>query len=205
VIAWVNVPRPARTVALMALAEWAEATARSLLADPLPRRWAHTQGVAARARTLAVILGQDADLIVAAAWLHDIGYSTAIAATGFHPLDGARHLRDAERASNLLCRQVANHTAALTEAAERGLAADLASEFPPPPRDLDDALCYCDMTIGPEGQPMSVGNRLAEILSRYGPGDPVHKAITTSSPYLTAAVARVAVRLGNCDARGLTR
>lgn len=181
----------------MALAEWAEATARSLLGDPLPRRWAHTQGVAATARTLAGALGKDADLIVAAAWLHDIGYSPAIVVTGFHPLDGARHLRDAERASDLLCRLVANHTAASTEAGERGLAADLGREFPLPPRDLDDALCYCDMTTGPDGQPMTASQRLAEILSRYGPDDPVHKAISAASPHLTDAVARVARRLSS--------
>ena len=41
----------------------------------MPRRWAHTRGVAARARTLVPILGDAADLIEAAAWLHDIGYS----------------------------------------------------------------------------------------------------------------------------------
>ena len=74
-------------------AERAEEIARTLLEKPLPRRWAHTQGVAARARTLAPILGDDADLLEAAAWLHDIGYSPALAATGFHPLDGARYLR----------------------------------------------------------------------------------------------------------------
>src|SRR5262245_41246668 len=59
----------------MTLADWAETTARDLLADPLPRRWAHTQGVAATARTLASLLGADAGLLLAAAWLHDIGYS----------------------------------------------------------------------------------------------------------------------------------
>ena len=83
----------------MSQADWAEATARKLLAKPLPRRWAHTQGVAATARSLAPVLGPDADLVTAAAWLHDIGYAPDVAATGFHPLDGARHLRDNEGAS----------------------------------------------------------------------------------------------------------
>jgi hypothetical protein len=32
-------------------AAWAESLARTLLADTLPRRWTHVQGVAARART----------------------------------------------------------------------------------------------------------------------------------------------------------
>jgi hypothetical protein len=57
------------------LASWAQLLARALLQEPLPRRWAHVQGVAARARSLAPVLGADADLLEAAAWLHDIGYA----------------------------------------------------------------------------------------------------------------------------------
>jgi len=50
----------------MNLADWAEDTARTILQEPLPRRWAHSQGVAAQARTLASILGPDTDLLTAA-------------------------------------------------------------------------------------------------------------------------------------------
>ena len=70
--------------------------ARELLQKSLPRRWAHTRGVARTARELSPILGADADLVLAAAWLHDIGYAPAVAVTGFHPLDGARHLRSTD-------------------------------------------------------------------------------------------------------------
>jgi HD superfamily phosphodiesterase len=73
---------------------WAEQLARKLLENPLPRRWSHVQGVAARARGLAPVVGGDAGLLEAAAWLHDIGYSPELAGTGFHPLDGARYLGD---------------------------------------------------------------------------------------------------------------
>ena len=59
------------------LAPWAEQLARELLQGSLPRRWAHVQGVATRACSLAPVLGADADLIEAAAWLHDIGYAPA--------------------------------------------------------------------------------------------------------------------------------
>ena len=44
------------------------------------------------------MLGADADLIEAAAWLHDIGYALGLATTGLHQLDGARYLRDARHA-----------------------------------------------------------------------------------------------------------
>ncbi|MGI5508255.1 HD domain-containing protein [Streptomyces sp. CA-106131] len=66
--------------------------AESLL-PPLGNRWLHTQAVAARAREVAAAVSEDArDLLVAAAWLHDIGYALELRETGFHPLDGARHL-----------------------------------------------------------------------------------------------------------------
>jgi hypothetical protein len=185
----------------MTYADWAEVVARNLLEKPLPRRWAHTRGVAATALTLSGIFDDDADLLVSAAWLHDIGYSPAIAATGFHPLDGARHLRDSEEADELLCRLVAHHTCALTEAAERGLADQLAREFPMPPDDLADALIYSDMTTGPDGQTMAVDNRIAEILARHGPEHPVSRARSKSTPQIAAAVARVTTKLSQLRER----
>ncbi len=65
------------------LTSWARLLARALLQETFPRRWAHVQGVAARARSLAV-LGADADLREAAAWLHGIGYAPSLATTGMH-------------------------------------------------------------------------------------------------------------------------
>jgi len=188
-------------------AAWAEHTARRILAEPLPRRWAHTRQVAAAARTLAPVLGPDADLVTAAAWLHDIGYAPALAGTGFHPLDGARYLRDTEHAGGLLCRLVAHHSCAQVEADERGLGADLASEFEPAPCPLADALIYCDMTTGPDGQRLHVDQRLSEILARYGPDDVVNRAITRSAPLLAAAAARVTRQLNQarCAAPRRTR
>src|SRR5690349_15476819 len=64
------------------LASWTHQLARELLKEPLPRRWAHVQGVANRALGLASVLGADADLLEAAAWLHDIGYAPGLAITG---------------------------------------------------------------------------------------------------------------------------
>ena len=115
------------------LAPWAQQLARALLQEPLPRRWAHVQGVAARARSLAPVLGPDADLLEAAAWVHDVGYAPNLAITGLHQLDGARYLRDAQHADAMLCRLVAHHSCAIIEAGERGLADVLGSEFEPAP------------------------------------------------------------------------
>jgi hypothetical protein len=169
--------------------------ARSLLAEPLPRRWAHTQGVASRAETLAPILGDDADLLHAAAWLHDIGYSPALATTGFHPLDGARYLRDTEHADPRLCRLVAHHSCACLEADERGLADVLRAEFPPEDDGLTPALIYCDMTTDPDGNPVTFDARLEEITSRYGTEHLVSRSMQRAARDIRQAISDVEQRL----------
>src|SRR6266487_258857 len=184
----------------MRMTEWAENISRAILQTALPRRWAHTRQVAAVAERLRPVLREDTDLLTAAAWLHDIGYGPALASVGYHPLDGARYLRDVERADGMLCRLVAHHSCAVIEAEERGVAAELIAEFEPAPPYLADALIYCDMASGPDGQPMTVAERLAEITNRYGPADVVSRAIARSAPLLTAAAGRVRQRIAEHDA-----
>jgi HD superfamily phosphodiesterase len=176
-------------------ADWAEELACKHLEIPLPRRWGHVQGVAARARALAPILGEDADLLEAAAWLHDIGYSPELVETGFHPLDGARYLRDSHFADPILCSLVAHHSCAVIEAEERGLACELRREFPPASTVLSDALAYCDMTTDPSGKMVSVHDRLAEIRERYGPDSIVTRFTHSAEPCLVASVERTSFLL----------
>jgi HD domain len=191
----VNVPRRLSSLGRMnTLALWAGQLARALLQDSLPRRWAHVQGVAARARGLAPVLGTDADLLEAAAWLHDIGYAPDLAATGLHALDGARYLRDAQHADAMLCRLVAHHSCAIVEAGERGLADILGLEFEPAPYVLSSVLTCCDMTTSPDGEPVPVGRRLAEIHHRYGQGHLVSRSIQRATPMILRAVEQVQVR-----------
>lgn len=131
-----------------AAAHWARAESAAILAGTLPRRWNHVQHVAARALTLADLLAADAELVVAAAWLHDVGYAPDLAASGFHPLDGARYLRR-QGADDRLCGLVAYHSAALVEAGMRGLAEDLQGEFTDEASPLTDALWWADLTTAP--------------------------------------------------------
>jgi HD domain len=188
----VNVPARLTSVDFMqTIAAWAEGLARTLLADSLPRRWSHVQGVAARARTLKPSLGSDAGLLEAAAWLHDIGYAPELVVTGLHGLDGARFLRDVQHADPMLCRLVAHHSYAVIEAEERGLAHVLTREFAPPPQPLADALTFCDMTTSPDGERVHVHNRLAEIHDRYGSGHLVSRFISRATQLILEAVSHV--------------
>lgn len=174
---------------------WARNLARTLLADALPTRWAHTQGVGRSAESIAPIVGADADLLSCAAWLHDIGYAAGIAKTGFHPLDGARYLRDIEGAEDRLCRLVANHSLAIIEARNRGLSVQLSNEFPIIDGLLSEALTYCDMTTNPRGDKTGVDARLDEVTVRYSASHVVARSITEARPQLSRIVASISAIL----------
>ena len=77
----------------MTLTGWAAGYAEELLA-PLGDRWAHVQGVVRQAQEVAAVLpAEEREVLVAAAYLHDLGYAPALVETGSHALDGACHLR----------------------------------------------------------------------------------------------------------------
>ncbi|GAA2731392.1 HDIG domain-containing protein [Pedococcus aerophilus] len=157
--------------------DWARAQAEQFMST-LGRRWAHVQAVAARAASLP-FEGGDRELLVAAAYLHDIGYAPGLAATGFHPLDGARHLRSFGEED--LARLVAHHTNAKHEAGLRGIE-DYEDEFPFGGTLLDDALTFCDLSTSPDGQLVTIEDRLAEIVERYGPDHVVARTVLAGMP-----------------------
>ena len=147
-------------------------------------------------------MGDGAALLTSAAVLHDIGYAPRLAVTGFHPLDGARFLRDEHQAEERLCRLVANHSFALLEAEERGLLEILEAEFPVPKDQLlVDALVYCDMTTTPDGHVTTAQERVAEIVSRYGANSIVGRFIRRARPKIFAAVGRVEAALETAQPR----
>ncbi len=177
----------------VSLTSAARQVAEQALAVALPSRWIHVQAVAAAAKRLERVV-PDSDVLVAAAWLHDIGYAPDIADSGLHALDGARWLVR-HGWDEPVTELVANHSCALYEAQERGLAEALATEFPRRRTPTADALWYADMTTGPLGQTMTVRERLQEIRKRYGPDDVVTRFWRRAEPELLEAVQRTERRL----------
>ncbi|MFD7062496.1 HD domain-containing protein [Streptomyces sp. NPDC059906] len=172
--------------------DWAGRIAEAELRELLPRRWLHSRGVAGRAEELGRLLRMDAELLTAAAILHDVGYAPRLAITGFHPLDGARFLRDEHGAGEQLTRLVANHSFALLEAEERGLREALATEFPLSDDPLlVDALVYCDMTTTPDGGRTTARGRVTEIVGRYGADSVVGRFIRRAAPEIFSSVERI--------------
>lgn len=173
----------------------APAAARSLarlLLRQLPRRWTHVQAVGHSATRLAPRLALPASeqqTLVAAAWLHDIGYSAALPAPyGWHPLDGAAFLRTLgfERLAGL----VAHHTTADQESVLLGHAAAL-SGFPAENTLISSALSYLDMTNGPDGQRWTFAQRFADVQQRYGDDSTPTRAMREAMPHLLNVHAQV--------------
>ena len=177
------------------LVDAARALAEAMLRDAIPRRWQHVQGVAGRAAELSAGLrSSDRSVLLASAWLHDVGNSPAVAMTGFHPLDGARFL-SAEDFHPEVVQLVAFHSGAEVEADERHLLTELA-RFSEPPADLLRRLTAADMSTSPDGLPIDPRFRIREILVRYEPEHPVHRAVTRSGPDLIAVAEAVAAEVG---------
>ncbi|MEV4640035.1 HD domain-containing protein [Actinoplanes sp. NPDC049548] len=176
------------TVRTPVLASAAREVAFGLLGT-MGDRWRHTRGVAERAGELASALDLDADILVSAAWLHDIGYAAPAVVTGFHPLDGADHIAGHGWPLSIAA-YVAHHSGARFVAAARGLAERLAA-YPYEEGLVSDALTYADQTVGPRGDRVSVTDRRAEMLRRHGPCSWNARVDHLRGPYLAAVAERV--------------
>lgn len=164
------------------------------LLRPLGSRWLHTVAVAEAASLLAEALPSlDGARLVAAAYLHDVGYASHLVITEFHALDGAVWLTGLVEPEVVAL--VAHHSCAWVEAEIRGLSSQL-EEMPQPNLELLDALTCCDMTSGPEGQSVDVDERINEVMRRYGPDSVVTRSIEGAADYLRDAVARAEAGAG---------
>ena len=160
-------------------------------------RWEHARAVASRAALAAAVLDPDErPLLIAAAWVHDIGYARTVRRTGFHPLDGALYLHDRGWPSTIVG-LVAHHSGARFVAEVWGVGQLMrtfdADEYAYGP--LADALTYADQTTGPDGELMTIDDRLADMLRRHGPDSPNARAHALRAPALRAAVHRTERRL----------
>jgi len=180
------------------LVVWSAEQARRRLCG-LGRRWLHTRGVVARAQALGTIVAEvDREVLIAAAYLHDIGYAPELTVTGFHPLDGAQWLRG-QGYERLAC-LVAHHSGARFEAQVKGFG-DALDAFPPEHSLTADLLTYCDLTTDPDGVQITPSARLAEVRHRHGAESEVARGIDAAEAALTELVARTEQQIANRTAR----
>jgi hypothetical protein len=165
---------------------WAAEHAEKLLV-PVENRWPHTMGVVRTAEYVGKALNdEDRSLLIAAAYLHDVGYAPQIQRTGFHPLDGAYYLLSLNQ--KRLASLVAYHSEAQFEAKLRDLLPEL-NNIPREYSAIADALTYCDIHTSPSGASIPFDERIADILQRYPEDHIVNQAIRQAIPFYTQAIA----------------
>lgn len=184
------------------LITWAEREASRLLSG-LDSRWPHTRSVAERSMGLACALpARDGEALVAAAFLHDVGYAPELIWSGHHGVDGAAHL--AAIGEHRLAALVAHHSASTAEAALLGLT-QLHERYVPECSPVADALTYFDIITGPRGQLQTVQQRVDDVGRRYGGGHLVTRAVQASIPDLLSAVHRTEALLATGEPSQIRR
>lgn len=211
--------RPSMTIAPLGFASGgltapARALAETLLAEALPDRWQHVRRVAITASGLSASIALPAaeqDLVTAAAWLHDVGYSPtllrslaarSLGLADFHPLDGATYLH-AEGWPQELVGLVAHHSLADVEALHRGVEPDLA-RFVDTPGPIRDVLWVADVTSGPCGEQFTIAQRLDDVTARYGPNHLVSECMALAAMAAAAALRRLSERAAAVDGQAVS-
>ena len=118
-------------------------------------------GCRARAQLLtAAVADEEAPVLVAAAWLHDIGYTDTLRVTGSHPVDGGLHLRRAGWPP-LVCGLVAHHLGARFVAAAAASVASCQLRVP------GASVVGCVDGRGPDRRSWRGGDDGAEAVGRH--------------------------------------
>lgn len=143
----------------------AERTARRILKDDR-QRTAHVEGAARAAAHVARDCEPGiAASVVAAAWLHDIGYAQPLVRTGFHPLDGALHLAGQGWPDDVV-RLVAHHSHAAMLAPYYGVT-DHLTVLDPVPGPASDLLTFADLVAGVDGSGTTIRARIDQMRARH--------------------------------------
>ena len=174
----------------------AQTMAQTLLADDQDRlRHVRGAGLVASMAAGALRLDQP-ELVVAAAWLHDIGYAPAIARTGFHPLDGALFLAHEGWPEEVVF-LVAHHSHAAVVAPYYGVEPHMAL-FEHLPGLADDVITFSDLRAGPNGLGADPRDRVKDMRRRHvdrtfvpeGIREARYRMLLTAAARINAAVNR---------------
>ncbi len=167
----------------------------TLLLQGQDQRLAHVAAAAKAASYVALrVPSSQADTIVAAAWLHDIGFATSLRRSGFHPLDGAIYLQDLGWGAPVVS-LVAHHSHSRVLAAHLHLGSALAA-FPEPDEMSAHVLAYADVVAGADGRGATLSERVSDLRRKArGAGEEYVRAEEERYELLSGSVARIMVAL----------
>ncbi|WP_052807376.1 HAD-IA family hydrolase [Risungbinella massiliensis] len=121
-------------------------------------------------------------------YLHDVGYSPSLIRTGFHPIDGAiyalEHGFELDVIMAILFHGGADGEAQLHGGKIREMYEKLSKFVTTSQQERIDFLTYCDIHTSPDGQTITIEERLADIWSRYNVETVVYQNMKQQVPYL---------------------
>lgn len=163
-----------------------------LVGDEFSDRLDHSYGVAHRASDLAAAVGgprgsdeSGREWYWCLGLLHDVGYAEPL--SGHHAFDGAHLVSWSSPDLSQFAPHIAWHSTAKWEYQIMGL--HLADPIPKPSFFDHSLLWLADFTTGPQGQSMTVEERVDEIRQRHRPSSSAVLAIEESRESLARAEA----------------
>lgn len=151
------------------------------------RRLLHIHGVVNEAQAIGRHFPEVKDKLLEVAYLHDIGYSSKLVKTGFHPVDSAIFslslLSNEQVIKAVLFHSGAQGEASLVNEQLTHLYQQFSSILTMEDEQLINLITYCDIQTSPVGTPLSMEYRISEILSRYDEQHVVHKNIKSMESY----------------------
>jgi putative nucleotidyltransferase with HDIG domain len=171
------------------------------LAEFLPseeKRYHHILGVVRHMQTILPRLEleqETKELLIQAAYLHDVGYSKQLNQYNFHPLDGAVFAQQAGFPKPVIAAVLFHSEAIETVRENRN---DLLPIYSLNQKLLDeqdrlfiDLVTYCDVQTSPKGEKVSLDERVQDVVERYGENHPVSQMMIFCKPKYKETIERI--------------
>jgi HD domain len=166
--------------------------------SPEENRYHHILGVVRLMKEILPKLNFNEEVkkeLIQAAYLHDIGYSPKLNKTNFHPFDGACFAFKAGFNKPVIA-AVLFHSEAYETVKEKrsdllpaySLNHDLLDEQD---RLFTDLVTYCDVQTSPQGEKVSLDERVRDVVKRYGEHHPVSRMMIQCKPKYQDIINRV--------------
>lgn len=166
--------------------------------SPEENRYHHILGVVRNMKETLPKLDLNEEVkkeLIQAAFLHDIGYSPKLNKNNFHPFDGAHFAQQAGFPKPVIAAILFHSEAYETVKETRSdlfptysLNHDLLDEQD---RLFIDLVTYCDVQTSPQGEKISLDERVQDVVNRYGKTHPVSQMMIHCKPKYQNTIERV--------------
>jgi hypothetical protein len=165
---------------------------------PEENRYHHILGVVRNMEELLPKLDLNEEVkkeLIQAAFLHDIGYNPELNKNNFHPLDGAIFAQQSGFSKPVIAAILFHSEAYETVKKARTDLLDIYETNKPLLDEQDrlfiDLITYCDVQTSPQGEKISLEERVQDVVNRYGEDHLVSQMMIFCKPKYQNTIERV--------------